>query len=148
MWLPANPTARRAEEAHRIRARLAAMDGQIEAMAKLMEVGAQAPSFTDADVEEVGKLLVEGRLRLPRYCTFTVTTEIEEIKDKVFGNSTVYNHTADYLCCNRLQPTSIGAAIEAGLLVRLGSSQGRESNWIWNEAAYRRLVPPDPRLVQ
>jgi hypothetical protein len=37
---------------------------------------------------------------------------------------------------------SIQAAIEGGLLAKLG---GR---WRWSEATYKRLVPPDPRLVQ
>ena len=71
-----------------------------------------------------------------------MTTEVEERKDPIFGTSTILHHTADELCCHQLQPMSIQAALKAGLLVRLGS------NWLWCEAAYKRLVPPDPRLVQ
>jgi hypothetical protein len=57
-------------------------------------VGATAPAFTDADVEEVGKLLVEGRVRLPTHARVTVITEVETIKSKVFGSSEVFTHTA------------------------------------------------------
>jgi hypothetical protein len=89
-----------------------------------------------SDIEEVGKLLVEGRVRLPKYAKVTVVTEVEERKDKIFGTSTIFTHLADQLCCHQLQSMSIQAALEAGLLVRLGS------NWLWCESAYRRLVPP------
>jgi hypothetical protein len=120
------------------------MDGQVEGLARMMGVGAvmAAPTFpTQADIEEVGKLLVEGRLRLPRYATVTVTTEVEERKDKVFGTSTILNHTADQLCCHALQPMSIQAAIERKLLTKAGG------HWMFRADVYRELVPADPRLV-
>jgi hypothetical protein len=140
MNLSANASVRRREEALLIRARLEQIDSKLDHALK--EVGATAPAFpTEADIEEVSKLLVEGRLRLPKHARVTVTTEVEEIKDKVFGTSTIFTHTADELCCHQLQPMSIQAALEAGLLVRLGS------HWLWCESAYRRLVPPDPRLI-
>jgi hypothetical protein len=142
MYLPANPTRRRAEEAHLMRARLEAIDKKVD---KLVEMGgAQAsptPAFSPADIEEVGKLLVEGRLRLPKHARVTVTTEVEEIKDKIFGTSTIFTHTCDQLCCHQMQPMSIQAALEVGLLVKLGG------NWWWSEATYKQLVPPDPRLL-
>jgi hypothetical protein len=125
-----------------MRARLAAMDGQVEGLARMMGVGAQAPAFPQpSDIEEVGKLLVEGRLRLPRYATVTVTTEVEERKDPIFGTSTILNHTADQLCCHALQPMSIEAAIERKLLTKLGST------WLFRADVYRELVPADPRLI-
>jgi hypothetical protein len=134
-----NATVNRREE-RLLRERLAAMDMKVDRLVK--EVGAVAPAFPQpSDIEEVGRLLVEGRLRLPKYARVTVTTEMEEIKDKIFGTSTILTHTADQLCCHQLQPMSIQAAIECNLLVRLGS------NWLWCEATYRRLVPPDPRLL-
>jgi hypothetical protein len=138
----ANPSVNRRED-RLLREKLAIMEGRLDGLAKVMqvEVGATAPAFTDADIEEVGRMLVEGRLRLPRYATVTVTTEIEERKDPIFGTSTILHHTADQLCAHQLQPMSIQAALEAGLLVRLGS------NWLWCAAAYERLVPPDPRLI-
>jgi hypothetical protein len=123
--------------------RLQALDGKVASLAVAMGAAKAAPTFpTDSDIEEVGRLLVEGRLRLPKYATVTVTTEVEERKDPIFGTSTILHHTADELCCHALQPMSIQAALKTGLLVRLGS------NWLWCEAAYKRLVPPDPRLVR
>jgi hypothetical protein len=141
----ANPTVQRREE-RLLRERLAAMDGKMDALVRMQagtakEVGAVAPAFSNADVAEVGKLLVEGRMWLPKYARVTVTTEVEEIKSKVFGTSTVFTHTADQLCCHQLQPMSIPAAIEIGLVSKLSGS------WRWREDVYRRLVPPDPRLI-
>jgi hypothetical protein len=136
--LSANPAVRRREEAILTRARMDRIDSQLD---KLVEVVTPAPAFTDSDIEEVGKLLVEGRVRLPCHVRITVTTEVGEIKSREFGTtSTVYTHTADQLCCHQLRPMSIQAAIESGLLVRLNGS------WLWSEVTYRRLVPPDPRL--
>jgi hypothetical protein len=141
-----NPTVQRREE-KLLRERLAAMDGKMDAVAKMMQAGtamgagAVAPAFSDADVAEVGKLLVEGRMWLPKYARVTVTTEIETIKSKVFGTSEVFTHTADQLCCHQLQPMSIPAALEAGLVSKLSGS------WRWRGDVYRRLVPPDPRLI-
>jgi len=98
--------------------------GRIEGkVTVLVEMGAaerpSSPAFTDSDIEEVGKLLVEGRVRLPTHARITVTI-VEEIKSKVFGTSAVFTHTADQLCCHQLQPMSIQAAIEGGLLAKLG----------------------------
>jgi hypothetical protein len=95
--LIASPTARRKEEAIREEARKAAFD---LAIAKLggMEVGASPsspPAFTDADVEEVGRLLVEGRVRLPKYAKVSVVTEIETVRSKIFGTSEIFHHLAD-----------------------------------------------------
>jgi hypothetical protein len=137
--LPANQTARRREERLLIQARLDAIDAKLNTL--VVEVGATAPAFpTDLDIEEVGKLLVEGRIRLPSHVKITVTTEVEEIKSKVFGTSTVFTHTADQLCANRLRPMSIQAALKAGLVAKLGGE------WLWREDRYRKLVPSDPRL--
>ena len=134
----ANPTVQRREE-RLLRERLAAMDVKVDQLLK--GVGSNAPSTLDSDVEEVGVLLVEGKVRLPSYVRITVTTSIEEVRSKVFGTSEIFTHTADQLCAHQLQPMSIQTAIGVGLLVKLGGS------WRWSEAAYKRLVPPDPRLV-
>jgi hypothetical protein len=137
--LSANPTVNRREELL-LRERLATMNMKLDTL--VMEVGALAPAFPQAsDIEEVGRMLVEGRVKLPTCARITVITEVEEIKSKVFGTSTILAHTCDQLCCHQLQPMSIQAAIEGGLLVKLG---GR---WLWSEATYKRLVPPDPRLI-
>jgi hypothetical protein len=140
--LSANPSVGRREEALLARARLERIDSQLDHILTMERgVGATAPAFTDADVEEVGKLLVEGRVRLPTHARVNVITEVETIKSKVFGSSEVFTHTADQLCCHQLQPMSIQAAVEVGLLVKPGGQ------WRWSEAAYKRLVPPDPRLI-
>jgi hypothetical protein len=135
--LSANMAVRRREEALLARARMDRIDAQLD---RLVEVVTPTPAFTDADIEEVGELLVEGRLRLPSHVRITVTTEIETVRSKVFGASEVYTHTCDQLHAHRMRPMSIPAALKAGLLVRLNGS------WLWSESAYRRLVPPDPRL--
>ena len=137
-----NATVNRREE-RLLRERLADMEAKLDRALAMERGEAKAsplPTFTDSDVEEVGRALVEGRIRLPKYARVNVTTEIEERKDPIFGTSTIYHHTCDQLCCHQLQPMSIPAALEAGLIVRLGS------NYLWCESAYRRLVPPDPRL--
>jgi hypothetical protein len=140
MYLPASPTARRREEQFLIQARLAELDRKVDRL--VAEVGAVAPAFPQAsDIDEVGKALVEGRVRLPKYARVTVTTEIEERKDPISGTSTILNHLCDQLCAHQLQPMSVQAAIEVGLLVKLG---GR---WLFSDAMYKRLVPPDPRLI-
>jgi hypothetical protein len=143
MYLPSSPTAHRKELAHRERVRIEQLDQKLDLALAMVRMGAgsNAPSTLDADIEEVGKLLVEGRLRLPRYATVTVTTEVEERKDPIFGTSTILHHTADQLCCHALQPMSIPAAIERKLLTKVGST------WLFRADTYRSLVPADPRLV-
>jgi hypothetical protein len=143
MYLPANPTARRREETLRIRARLEAMDAQLDyALVMGKEVAVKAAAFSPADVDEVGRLLVEGRVRLPTYARITVTTEVEEIKDKLFNTSTqVITHTCDQLCCHQMQPMSIQAAIERKLLTKVGGQ------WLFRADVYRTMVPADPRLI-
>jgi hypothetical protein len=140
--LPASPAAYRRELEHRERARLAQFESKLDhALVMVKEVGSNAPSTLDSDIAEVGKLLVEGKVRLPKYVRVNVVTSIEEVRSKVFGTYDVYTHTADELCCHQMQPMSIQAALEAGLLAKLNGS------WLWRENVYRRLVPPDPRLV-
>jgi hypothetical protein len=140
--LSASPTVQRREERILDRARMDAIDAKVGQLLAESFGGAQAPpAFTDEDVAEVGRLLVEGRVRLPSHVRITVTTEVEEIKSREFGTtSTVFTHTCDQLHAHQLRPMSIQEAIKAGLLVRLNGS------WLWSESAYRRLVPPDPRL--
>jgi hypothetical protein len=73
----ANPAVNRRETQLRIRA----VEDQLD---KLMAMGREAvqaaplPAFTDSDVEEVGRLLVEGRMiRLPVHARLTVRTTVE-----------------------------------------------------------------------
>jgi hypothetical protein len=138
--LSASMTVRRREEAFLVRSRMDRIDAQLGQL--LAEVGASPsspPEFTNEDVAEVGRWLVEGRVRLPSHVKITVITEIETVRSKVVGASEVYTHTCDQLHAHRMRPMSIPAALKAGLLVRLNGS------WLWSESAYRRLVPPDPR---
>jgi hypothetical protein len=136
--LSANMAVRRREELLLTRARMDAIDAKLD---RLVEVVTPTPAFSDDEIEEVGRLLVEGRVRLPCHVRITVTTEVEEIHSRDFGTtSTVFTRTADQLCCHQLRPMSIQAALEADLLVR------RNGSWLWSEVTYRRLVPPDPRL--
>ena len=135
--LPANPARRRAEEAHLVRARLEQIDSKLDRA--LVEVGGQPsptpPAFTDSDVEEVGKLLVEGRMiRLPTHARLTVRTTVEEIKSKIFGNYEVFTHTADQLHTRLLRPLTVVECLEAGLIRRI------ERGWMWSEVAYERLA--------
>jgi hypothetical protein len=137
MILPANPTPRRVEEALLVRARMEAIDAKL---AKLVVEGGGQPSptppaFTDSDVEEVGKLLVEGRMtRLPTHARLTVRTTVEEIKSKIFGSYEVFTHTADQIHTKLLRPMTILEAMEAGLIARIASG------WVWREHVYERLA--------
>jgi hypothetical protein len=63
-----------------------------------------------------------------------VITEVEEIKSKVFGTSTVFTHSADQLHTRLLRPMNILDALEFGLLGKLGGS------WAWCEDVYERLA--------
>jgi hypothetical protein len=93
MILSANPTVRRREEALVIRARLDRIDAGIDRMT----VAAKAAAFSPAEIAEVGRLLVEGRIKLPTHARLTVTNSIEEVRSKVFGTYDVMTHTADQL---------------------------------------------------
>jgi hypothetical protein len=135
--LSASMTVRRREEAFLVRARMDRIDAQLD---RLVAVVTPTPAFTNEDVSEVGRWLVEGRVRLPSHVRITVTTEIETVRSKVFGATEVFTHTCDQLHAHQLRPMSIQEALKAGLLMRLNGS------WLWSESAYRRLVPPDPRL--
>ena len=108
------------------------MDAKLDRL--VVEVAAR-PLFTGADVDEVGRMLVEGRIRLPAHVRVTVTTNVEDVRDKLFNTSTqLITHTADQLHTKLLRPLTVLEALEAGLLVRLGS------NWFWAQAAYERLA--------
>jgi hypothetical protein len=132
MFLPANPTARRREEHLLMRARLDAIDAALD---KMVVVAQAAPAFTDAEVEEVGRMLVEGRLRLPTHARLTVITTVEEVRHKLFNTTTdVMTHTADQLHTKLLRPMTILEALEAGLIRRV------ERGWVWSEVAYERLA--------
>jgi hypothetical protein len=137
MILPANPTRRRVEEALLVRARMEAIDAKLAKL--VVEVGGQPsltpPAFTDSDVEEVGKLLVEGRMiRLPTHARLTVRTTVEEIKSKIFGSYEVFTHTADQIHTKLLRPMTVLQAMEAGLIARIASG------WVWREHVYERLA--------
>jgi hypothetical protein len=132
MILPANPTRRRAEEAHLIRARLEALDSKLDVL--VMEVAAR-PLFTDAEVDEVGRQLVEGRIKLPTHARLTVITTVEEVRNKLFNTTTdVITHEADQLHTKLLRPLTVLQALEAGLIRRI------PSGWTWSEVAYERLA--------
>jgi hypothetical protein len=130
--LSANPAVRRREEALAERARMDRIDSLLDRVVE----GAKAPStpsFSDSVVEEVGKLLVEGRLRLPSHVRVTVTTEVSEVKSKIFGDTQLITHTADQLHSKLLRPLTVREALEAGLIAQIASG------WVWSEGAYQRL---------
>jgi hypothetical protein len=100
-----------------------------------MEVVAKAAAFSPAEIAEVGRLLVEGRIKLPTHARLTVTTTVEDLRHKLFNTSTeVITHTADQLHTKLLRPFTVLEALEAGLIRRL------PSGWVWSEAAYERLA--------
>jgi hypothetical protein len=130
----ANPAVNRRETQLRIKA----VEDQLD---KLMAMGREAvqaaplPAFTDSDVEEVGRLLVEGRMiRLPVHARLTVRTTVEEVKSKIFGNSQIITHEADQLHTKLLRPLTILQALEAGLIRRTANG------WVWSEVAYERAA--------
>jgi hypothetical protein len=132
MYLPANPTARRREEALLVHARLKNLEAGID---KLVEVVAKAAAFSPDDVEEVGRLLVEGRIRLPTHARLTVTTTVEEVRHKLFNTtSDIFRHEADQLHTKLLRPMTVLEALEAGLIRRIANG------WAWSEVAYERLA--------
>jgi hypothetical protein len=98
-----------------------------------MEVAKAPPAFSDSDVEEVGRLLVEGRIRLPCHARLTVQTSVEEVRSKIFGTSEVFTHAADQVHSKLLRPMTVREAMEAGLIARI------PSGWVWSEGAYQRL---------
>ena len=115
-----------------MRARLDAIDATLD---KMVVVAQAAPAFTDAEVEEVGRLLVEGRIKLPTHARLTVITAVEEVRNKLFNTTTeVFTHEADQLHTRLLRPMSILEALEAGLIRRV------ERGWVWSEVAYERLA--------
>jgi hypothetical protein len=130
--LPASPTARRREEAHLVHARLKALEAGID---RMVEVAAKAAAFSPAEIDEVGKLLVEGRIRLPTHARLTVITTVEEVRHKLFNTTTdVITHEADQLHTKLLRPMTVLEALEAGLIRRI------PSGCAWSEAAYERLA--------
>jgi hypothetical protein len=133
--LSASATVRRREEELLTQARLKQLDDKLSTVLAEWLGRAQAPpAFTDEDVEEVGRLLVEGRIRLPSHARITVETSIETVRSKIFGTSELYTHTADQLHAHRLRPMSILAALNACLLLRL------QGSWFWSEVTYKRLL--------
>jgi hypothetical protein len=132
-----NATVQRREE-RLLRERLADMEAKLDralAMEK-KEVGATAPAFPqDSDIEEVGRLLVEGRIRLPTHARLTVITTVAEVRHKLFNTTTdVMTHTADQLHTRLLRPMTVLEALEGGLIRRV------ERGWVWSEATYERLA--------
>lgn len=130
--LSANPAVRKREEALLIRERLRRIDAQVDHLAR--GVVTQVAAFSPAEIEEVGKLLVEGRIRLPCYTRLTVITTVGEVRSKIFGTSEIFTHTADQLHVHRLRPFTVLECLEAGLIRRI------ERGWVWSESAYERLV--------
>jgi hypothetical protein len=129
----ANPTVRRKEEAHLIRERLRQLDEKVSQLARVW--AETAPAFTDAEVDEVGRLLVEGRIKLPVHARLTVTTTVETVRSKIFNTtSDVITHEADQLHTKLLRPMTVLQALEAGLIRRV------ERGWMWSEAVYERLA--------
>jgi hypothetical protein len=135
MILPANPTRRRVEEALLVRARLEMLDAKLDKLVEVAKAPPTPPAFTDRDVEEVGRMMVEGKIKLPTHARLTVTTTVEEVRHKLFNNTTeVFTHEADQLHTKLLRPLTVLEALEAGLIRRI------ERGWAWSEAAYERTA--------
>jgi hypothetical protein len=73
--LSANPTVRRREEALIIRERLKQLDAGID---RLVGAVAKAAAFSPAEIEEVGRLLVTGHLRIPVHARLTVRPRLRK----------------------------------------------------------------------
>jgi hypothetical protein len=130
----ANPAVNRRETQLRLRAVEEQLD-KILAMERGEAKASPLPAFTDSDVEEVGRMLVEGRIKLPAHTRLTVITTVEEVRHKLFNTTTdVITHTADQLHVHRLRPFTVLEVLEAGLIRRL------PSGWAWSEVAYERLA--------
>jgi hypothetical protein len=131
-----NATVQRREE-RLLRQRLQEVDAKVDRALVMAREAAKAPLFTDDDIAEVGRLLVEGKVRLPPHVRVTVTTTVEDVRHELFNTSSqVIKHEADQIHTKLLRPMTILEALEAGLLVRLAGTQGRGSNWFWAQAAY------------
>jgi hypothetical protein len=129
----ADPTRRRKEEALLIRERIRQIDQKVDQLARVWVE--TAPAFTDAEVEEVGRLLVEGHIKLPCHARLTVTTTVEDVRHELFNTTTeVFTHTADQLHTRLLRPMTVLEALEGGLIRRV------ERGWAWSEAQYERLA--------
>jgi hypothetical protein len=132
MYLPVNPTARRREETLLARARMDRIDAGID---RLVEVVAKAAAFSPADVEEVGSLLVEGRIKLPVHARLTVITTVEDVRNRLFNTTTqVFTHEADQLHTKLLRPLTVLECLDRGLIRRV------PAGWVWSEVAYERLA--------
>jgi hypothetical protein len=89
----------------------------------------------------VGKLLVEGRLRLPVHARLTVTTTVEEVRHKLFNTTTdVITHEADQIHTKLLRPLTVLECLEAGLIRRIPGGLGAAPLWAWSEVAYERMA--------
>src|ERR1700722_13788481 len=134
--LSANMAVRRREENLRAQARLKVIDEKVSQLLAESFGRAQAPpAFSDDDVAEVGRLLVEGRIKLPTHARLTVVTTVEDVRHKLFNTTTeVLTHTADQLHTKLLRPLTVLEALEGGLIRRI------ECGWVWSEVAYERLA--------
>jgi hypothetical protein len=136
--LSANPAVRKREEQLLAHARLQRIDAALDHLLAGRFGGGQPsptpPAFSAVDVEEVGKLLVEGRIKLPTHARITVITTVEETRSKVFGTYEVFTHTADQLHTRLLRPMGVLDALDQGLIRRI------ECGWVWSETTYERLA--------
>jgi hypothetical protein len=92
----------------------------------------------------VGRMMVEGRIRLPAHARLTVTTTVEEVRSKIFGTSEVFTHTADQLHAHRLRPFTVLEALEAGLIL---GPRWRMSR-LWPLARPTVTIPPVTILLE
>jgi hypothetical protein len=134
--LSSNPTVIRREERILDHARMAAIDAKVGQLLAESFGGAQAPpAFTEEAVAEVGRLLVEGRIKLPSHTRLTVITEVEDVRHEIFNTTAqLIKHEADQLHTRLLRPLTVLEALEGGLIRRI------ESGWVWSEVAYERLA--------
>jgi hypothetical protein len=131
--LSADPAVRKREEAHLIRERIRQIDEKVDQLARVWVE--KDPAFSPAEIDEVGRLLVEGRIKLPTHARLTVITTVEDVRNKLFNTTTeVMTHEADQLHTRLLRPMTVLEALEGGLIRRV------ERGWVWSEVAYERLA--------
>jgi hypothetical protein len=73
-------------------------------------------------------------LSVPTHARLTVTTSVEEVRSKIFGNYEVFTHVADQRHTRLLHPKTVLEALECGLIGRI------ESGWVWRNNVYERLA--------
>jgi hypothetical protein len=123
--LPANPTARRREEALLVHARLKALEAGIDrALEMAKEVGSDAPSsnFDDYDVQFLAESLAEDRSWLP-HGSHVETTCVDTSTPLQKPYGPVYTNTATSISLPIIGTFTPRQLLETGLVTKGGKFQ-------------------------